>query len=58
MKVFEVVTEDYQGKEITNIIQYVTADDNSLATVAEHFSGYKPKSIREVLTVTERIECK
>ena len=64
MKVFEVVMEYCEGdsKEITTSVEYVTAEDNSLATVAARYTRHceeyekELKKVIEVVTIVMHIE--
>lgn len=63
MKVFEVITEHCKSgsKEIITTRRYVTSFDDSLQTVAAHFTAHceqfeeSLKGVTEVVTITEQI---
>ena len=60
-KVFEVLTERDEGKEITRTSRYVTSERDSLIDVTEHFTRHcnefeeELKSVREVLVITSHV---
>ena len=62
MKVFEVVTEHWDGDTAVNETQFVTSEKDSLKSVTDHFTIHcfeydkELKSVREVLTIVEHIE--
>lgn len=64
MKVFEVLTEHYEGlgKEIRRQRQYVTADDDDFALVATYFKNHCDQyeidltRIAEVATIVQHIK--
>jgi len=63
MKLFEVITEHCVGDdpEIMTTVQYVTASNNSLESVAKHFTEHcyqyekELKGVKEVLVITQNI---
>ena len=63
MKVFEVITEHYPGdsKEILKSVQYVTSENDTLKSVADHFTEHCYQyekdliSVREVLVIVQHI---
>lgn len=64
MKVFEVTTESYpsDSNKIETSVQYVTAEDNNLKSVADHFTMHceqyeeELKGVREVLVIVQHIK--
>ncbi|MCK5616810.1 hypothetical protein KAR91_83890 [Candidatus Pacearchaeota archaeon] len=64
MKVFEVRTErcEPDSKNITESVQYVTSEEDTLLSVTEHFTKYCEeyeedlKSVKEVVTIVQHIK--
>lgn len=60
-KVFKVITERLEGKEIIEEIQYVTSESDTLQSVVNYFAAHceqypkELKGVHEVVTIVQHI---